>query len=1318
MSAVQGRLALGIRLHQDKEHVETGSIFLFNHFTRFETFIPQYLIYQRLRTFCRSIAAHEFFDADDGFARYLRALGGVPNNHPRLLPFLAEEILRGRKVIVFPEGGMVKDRRVIDREGKYSIYSPIAGERRKHHTGPAVLAVTLDLFKSGIRMLDEYGEHDRVKAWSNSFGFERVEDFLAAVQRPTQIIPGNITFYPIRTHDNALRKIASVFIRKMGDRFVEELLIEGNILLKETDMDIRLGDPLIPDDMLDFWERHVAVELVRRFTTIDELFALAQNAKVFKERFLAKSLRQKVVHQRDLYMLHMYSHVTVNLSHLASSIVLKLIEKGQTEIARDLFHKTLYLAIKKTQKAPHIHLHRSLAAPVGCDGLLDGTCSGLEQYCKSIEAANLIERADDVYRFLPKLLSEQEFHKIRLENPLLVYANEVAPLPEIKRAVAEAIDEAPAADDTAIARSLFEDETVAFRWEKNFFSLSRYQNINRQETATESGEPFLFVPDNCQPLGVVLVHGFLASPAEVKEFGKKLADAGYPVIGVRLKGHGTSPWDLRGRAWRDWLASVKRGYQIMSAFADRICLIGFSTGGALCLHLAAENPERLAGVAAISVPMKFRNKNLVFVPLVRGANKLVRLVSAYEGVMLFSPNNSEHPQINYRNIPVRSLHELTRAVGALKEQLPKIRCPVAVLQGTGDKVVDPVSAKILVGSLGSSNTTLHMIPSTRHGILNENIGDTHDRVLSFVESLAETGEKREKRMLVSAELCRLKARQRHPWEATYPPGLDWCQPIVARPMPEFLYEAASRFGDRPCLDFLGRTYTYREIAQLVNRAAKGLRELGVGRGTRVGLCLPNSPYYVIGYYAVLRAGGTVVNYNPLYSERELEAQVNDSETRVMLTLDLRQMYPKIASLFGRTGLKTIVVCPFGEVLPTIKGVLFSAFKRGEIVPTPSDSRHLRFGQLVDNDGIIETPTIDPDADIAVLQYTGGTTGVPKAAMLTHANVSANTQQVRLWFPDMREGEERIMAVLPFFHVFAMTVCMNIGVAAGAELILLPRFELDQVLKTIDRRKPTLFPGVPTVFNAINNSPNLDKYDLSSIKYCISGGAPLLAEVKTRFESLTGCVLVEGYGLSECSPVATCNPLQGIAKEGSIGVPLPGTLVEIRAPEEPRHLMPTREVGEICISGPQVMAGYLNREDETAATIVDGRLHTGDLGYIDEDGYVFLIDRMKDLIICSGYNVYPRVVEEAISLHPAVEEVTVIGIPDDYRGETPKAFVKVRRGQTLTAEALNEFLLDKLSPMERPTEIEFRDELPKTLIGKPSKKTLAAQESARVTRKAS
>jgi long-chain acyl-CoA synthetase len=360
----------------------------------------------------------------------------------------------------------------------------------------------------------------------------------------------------------------------------------------------------------------------------------------------------------------------------------------------------------------------------------------------------------------------------------------------------------------------------------------------------------------------------------------------------------------------------------------------------------------------------------------------------------------------------------------------------------------------------------------------------------------------------------------------------------------------------------------------------------------------------------------------------------------------------------------------------------------------------------------EPVPIDPLEDIAVLQYTGGTTGVPKGAMLSHANVYVNVQQVAAAAPDLEDGVERVLGVLPFFHVFALTVVMNLGIAHAAEIIIMPRFNLDEALKLIDKTRPTILPGVPTLFNALLNHPKIASHDLSSLKFCLSGGAPLPIEVKQRFEAATGCKVVEGYGLSETSPVVTCNPLEGPVKIASIGMPLAGTIISLRDLGDPTKEVPVGEKGEICIKGPQVMRGYYKRPKETADQTVGEFLRTGDVARMDGEGYFYIEDRIKDLIISSGFNVYPRRVEEAIYEHPAVAEATVIGIKDKKRGEAPKAFVRLKDGMSLTAKQLFEHLAPRISKIEMPSEIEFRPELPKTMIGKLSKKELKAEEDAK------
>lgn len=549
----------------------------------------------------------------------------------------------------------------------------------------------------------------------------------------------------------------------------------------------------------------------------------------------------------------------------------------------------------------------------------------------------------------------------------------------------------------------------------------------------------------------------------------------------------------------------------------------------------------------------------------------------------------------------------------------------------------------------------------------------------------------------------------HPWLTRYPEGIDWHQPLPEEPLHTIWDRAVASFRNRPATDFMGKKSTYGQLDLWVTRMAAGLQALGLAKGDRVGLFLPNVPYFPVAFFAILKAGGVVVNFNPLAAEQAIAKQARDSGVRFMVTLDLVALYPKLASVAFEAGVEKILVCRMAAALPFPKNLLFPLAKRKDIARIPSDERVVWLDRVVANEGRLKPVTIAAE-DPAVLQYTGGTTGEPKGAVLTHGNLTANTAQSAAWFFKAKEGAERILCVLPFFHVFAMTVSLNLGIRKGAELILMPRFELEDLLTQVQRKKITMLPAVPTIFTAINNRPGVDRLDLSSIAMCISGGAPLPLEVKTRFETLTGCKLVEGYGLTEASPVVACNPLWGDSREGSIGLPLPGTEVKIVDLEDPSKDLPPGERGEVCVRGRQVMARYWERPHDTADSLRDGWLHTGDVGYFDADGYVYLVDRIKDLILCSGYNVYPRVVEDAIYQHPAVAEVIVAGVPDDYRGETVKAFVKLRDGESLDADALRTFLADKLSKIEMPRIVEFRDRpLPKTMVGKLSRKDVLEEE---------
>ena len=552
---------------------------------------------------------------------------------------------------------------------------------------------------------------------------------------------------------------------------------------------------------------------------------------------------------------------------------------------------------------------------------------------------------------------------------------------------------------------------------------------------------------------------------------------------------------------------------------------------------------------------------------------------------------------------------------------------------------------------------------------------------------------------MSQPALKIPATDNMPWIKSYAAGVAWDIEIPQQPLFAFLSDTIQKYGASSAISFAGYNYDYVALGALVDRATKGLQAMGVARGSKVGLFMPNSGYAVVMYYAILKAGATVVNYNPVYVEKDLINQTEDSETDIMVTLDAVPLLEKTKALLDKTRITKIIVCPARQDMRESGKTL-----------NLSDA-HIWFCDLIANDGAFAPVAVDFNNDIAVLQYTGGTTGVPKGAALTHKSVTSNAYQMSRWYHNVEEGKDQFIAVLPLFHVFAMTVVMNMSIIKGMKMHILPQFDMKEVLGLIAADKPAYIAGVPTMFMAMANYDRIAEYDFSSLKFCLSGGAPLPAEVKAAFEKRTGARLVaEGYGLTEFSPVVTCNPLSAKARAGSIGLPVPGTMVEIISLEDSETVMKTGEKGEICASGPQLMQGYYKQPEETAKVVKNGRLHTGDVGYIDADGFVYIVDRLKDMILVGGYNVYPRHVEEAIYTHPAVKECIVAGVPDKLRGEAVYAWVKPVDGNPLEADTLRAFLQDKLSPIEMPKKIIIREEpLPKTAVGKLSKKDLLAQE---------
>jgi len=549
-----------------------------------------------------------------------------------------------------------------------------------------------------------------------------------------------------------------------------------------------------------------------------------------------------------------------------------------------------------------------------------------------------------------------------------------------------------------------------------------------------------------------------------------------------------------------------------------------------------------------------------------------------------------------------------------------------------------------------------------------------------------------------------------PWLNHYPKEIPHTIVYDKIPLQSYLKKAAMEFPTKKAIHFLGKELTFHEVFIQASKMANYLRQLGVNKDERVAIMLPNCPQAVISYYGVLMAGGVVVMTNPLYTERELEYQLNDCGAKVIVTLDL--LYPRVSKVKALTSLSDVIITSIKDYLPFPKNMIYPFIQKkqnGIVVKVEHAGTNHLFTKAIQNSNADEIEIdCDPLEDIALLQYTGGTTGLPKGVMLTHYNLVSNTTMCAKWMYRCRRGEEAVLGILPFFHVYGMTTVMNLSVMQGFKMILLPKFDAGDTLKSISKQKPTLFPGAPTIYIALLNHPDLKKYDLSSIECCISGSAPLPLEVQEQFERETGGRLVEGYGLSEASPVSHANELWEKRKNGSIGIPWPDTDAMIVSFESGETAAPL-EIGELMIKGPQIMKGYWNKPEETEATFKDGWLLTGDLGYMDEDGYFYIVDRKKDMIIAGGYNIYPREIEEVLYENEKVQEVVVAGIPDPYRGETVKAYVVLKQGVECTEEELDEFARKYLAAYKVPRIYEFRKELPKTAVGKILRRALIDEE---------
>jgi len=542
----------------------------------------------------------------------------------------------------------------------------------------------------------------------------------------------------------------------------------------------------------------------------------------------------------------------------------------------------------------------------------------------------------------------------------------------------------------------------------------------------------------------------------------------------------------------------------------------------------------------------------------------------------------------------------------------------------------------------------------------------------------------------------------YPWEASYPPGVRWDTPITTTTINALFENSVARHGNRSALEYRDRQITFAELDQAVSRAAAGFMKLGMRKGTGIALYLPNTPDHPICFLGALRTGGHVVHLSPLDAERELAHKLTDSGARILVVPDFPQLLANAQKLVSAGLVDKLIVAEQATWGPLLQPM-----------PPPPEGA-VTLAELMNGEAsAMKWPQVTPE-DLAALQYTGGTTGSPKGAMLTHANFTAAISIYNIWAEGqdaLREGEDKVVAVLPFFHIYALTAILIRHVALGNEILVRTRFDADTTLKDIAEKKATLMLGVPTMYIALLQHPEIGKRDLSSLRMVTCGGASLPIEVEQKFERITGYKVGGGWGMTETAPAGTNLPLKGDYKPGSIGMPLPGIVMQVVALDDPRRILGPNEKGEFRIKGPNIMAGYWKKPEETKAAFIDGFFLTGDIGYMDERGYFFLVDRKKDMILSGGFNVYPRIIEEAIYEHPSVEEVVVIGVPDAYRGQSAKAFIKPKAGATpLTIEELRQFLADKIGKHEMPTMLEIRDALPKTAVGKLSKKTLVDEEA--------
>jgi len=768
---------------------------------------------------------------------------------------------------------------------------------------------------------------------------------------------------------------------------------------------------------------------------------------------------------------------------------------------------------------------------------------------------------------------------------------------------------------------------------------------------------------------MVFIHGF-GGNATFWEHQLAFFCDQWRVVSLDLRGHGASDAPDSEYTIDEMVGDVI--FVLRELDIERCTLVAHSFGGALASEIVARYPDLVDRLVLIGTVADFR------------LNALLRFALTLPPA-LAEPIRARFPrQLSAPAHVLKKMYHHSMEKWQGKRVLSNVQTPSLVIYGHRDMVFPQYSYEAVARLMPNASSVI--IPVSAHMVMLERPDAVNRAITRFLETSVSWRETKQKR------------EEEKPWFRHYEKGVSRSVSLPQRPLHSFLEHSSHRFPNNTALIFYGRKTSYAQLEEKATRIANALLKIGLEKGTRVFLLLPTCPQFVMCYYGILKAGCVAVCSNPIFSSEEVVRQVHDSGAQVMITL---ARFESLASeVASKTRLQAVILTRMRDYLP-----LRMRLVHREATPIENATmlEHLLSQASPHNPRIEVNP-----GDLALIQYTGGTTDVPKGSMLSHRNLVANTIQIRHWITDGRDGKETFLSVLPFSHVYGMTSCMNLAVTMAGTMVLLPTFNTQEVLSSIKKYHPTLFPGIPTMYIAINNFLHVRRFGISSIRACVSGAAPLPVEVQESFEKLTKGKIVEGYGLTEASPVTHVNPLYGMHKAGSIGVPLPGTdarIVDMTTGES----LPFGKEGELCVRGPQVMAGYWNAPDETARVLADGWLHTGDIATMDEDGYFYIIDRKKDMILAGDYNVFPRDVEEILYEHPKILEAAVAGIPPEQKKQMVKAFVVLKKGEKATDEEIIRFCKDRLSEHKVPQQIEFKDALPKTFVGKVLRRLLTEEK---------